>query len=73
MDEAGLPEDAKESLKVLHFLLEGHMSEKAHVGFIAITNHILDAAKSNRCVMLLRQEPDAIEMMTMTRVVLFGV
>ena len=72
MDEAGLPEEEKESLKVLHFLLEGHMSTKANVGFIAITNHVLDAAKSNRCVMLLRQEPDAIEMMTMTKGVLFG-
>ena len=72
MDEAGLPEEEKESLKVLHFLLEGHMSTKAQVGFIAITNHVLDAAKSNRCVMLLRQEPDTTEMMTMTRGVLFG-
>ena len=71
MDEAGLPEEDKESLKVLHYLLEGHMSIKAHVGFVAITNHVLDAAKSNRCFMLLRQEPDANEMLTITRGVLF--
>jgi hypothetical protein len=63
MDEAGLPEEDKESLKVLHYYLEGHMSNKAKVGFVAITNHILDAAKSNRCVSLLRQEPDKEEMM----------
>ena len=48
MDEADLPEEEKESLKVLHYYLEGHMSIKAKVGFVAITNHVLDAAKSNR-------------------------
>ena len=59
MDEAGLPEEGKESLKVLHYLLEGHVSIRPDVGFVAITNHILDAAKSNRCVVLLREEPDS--------------
>jgi hypothetical protein len=44
MDEAGLPEKEKESLKVLHFLLEGHMSTTAEVGFVGISNHVLDAA-----------------------------
>ncbi len=72
MDEAGLPEEEKESLKVLHYYLEGHMSMKAKVGFVAITNHILDAAKSNRCVSLLRQEPDKDEMMRITKGVLFN-
>jgi hypothetical protein len=47
MDEAGLPEESKESLKVLHYYLERHMSIKAKVAFVAITNHALDAAKSN--------------------------
>jgi hypothetical protein len=72
MDEAGLPEEEKESLKVLHYYLEGHMSMKAKVAFVAITNHVLDAAKSNRCVSLLRQEPDKDEMMRITNGVLFG-
>lgn len=71
MDEAGLPEEEKESLKVLHYLLEGHMSAKAKVGFVAISNHVLDAAKSNRCVMLLRQEPDEEEMLSIATGVLF--
>ena len=71
MDEAGLPEEEKESLKVLHYLLEGHMSKKPDVGFVAITNHVLDAAKSNRCVSLLREEPDNDEMKQLTRDVLF--
>ena len=71
MDEAGLPPEDREPLKVLHYLLEGHMSMKAKVGFVAITNHVLDAAKSNRCVMLLRQEPDMDEMCTIVDGVLF--
>ena len=71
MDEAGLPEEEKESLKVLHYLLEGHMSAKSTVGFVAISNHILDAAKSNRCAMLLRQDPDEEEMLAIAVGVLF--
>ncbi len=71
LDEAGLAEEEKESLKVLHYYLEGHMSTKASVGFVAITNHVLDAAKSNRCVSLLRQEPDQEEMMQIVHGVLF--
>ena len=42
MDEAGLPEQAHESLKVLHFYLEHPITS-----FVAITNHPLDAAKTN--------------------------
>lgn len=73
MDEAGLAESERESLKVLHYLLEGHMSSRPKVGFVAISNHILDAAKSNRCIMLLRQEPDTSDMETITTGVLFDV
>jgi len=71
LDEAGLPEEEKESLKVLHYFLEGHMSTKAECGFVAITNHVLDAAKSNRCLSLLRQEPTDEEMIEITKGVLF--
>ena len=71
MDEAGLPEEEKESMKVLHYFLEGHMSAKAEVGFVAITNHVLDAAKSNRCVTLHREEPDSEELLTIACGVLF--
>ena len=52
MDEAGLPEESHESLKVLHYHLD-----RQEVSFVAITNHMLDAAKSNRAVCLFR--PDA--------------
>lgn len=54
MDEAGLPEEDRESLKVLHYYLESSNNKAAEVGFIAITNQVLDSAKSNRCIMLSR-------------------
>ena len=70
MDEAGLPEEERESLKVLHYLLEGHMSSSPNVAFVCITNHILDAAKSNRCACLLRPEPDMEELSCIAKGVL---
>ncbi|XP_065842574.1 uncharacterized protein [Oscarella lobularis] len=53
LDEAGLPEEKRGSLKVLHFYLDN-----PKVSFVASTNHILDAAKSNRAVNLLRSKTD---------------
>ena len=49
MDEAGLPEDKLESLKILHYHLD-----RPEVSFVAISNHVLDAAKTNRAVSLFR-------------------
>ena len=49
MDEAGLPEERHESLKVLHYHLD-----KQEVSFVAITNHVLDAAKTNRAISVYR-------------------
>jgi hypothetical protein len=51
MDEAGLPEERHESLKVLHYYLD-----KRQASFVAITNHALDAAKTNRAISLYRPE-----------------
>ena len=51
MDEAGLPEESHESLKVLHYFLDN-----PEVSFVAITNHVLDAAKTNRAISLFRPE-----------------
>ena len=51
MDEAGLPEESHESLKVLHYHLD-----KQEVSFVAITNNLLDAAKTNRAISLYRPE-----------------
>ena len=72
MDEAGLPEEERESLKVLHYFLEGHMSTKSDVSFVCISNHILDAAKSNRCICLLRPEPNDKELIDIVYGVLFN-
>ena len=39
------------------------MSVAARVGFVAITNHLLDTAKVNRCATLTRTKPDHTELM----------
>lgn len=51
MDEAGLPQERHESLKVLHYYLD-----KQEVSFVAISNHVLDAAKTNRALSLFRPQ-----------------
>jgi hypothetical protein len=48
---------------VLHYYLEDHMLHQAKVGFVAISNHNLDAAKSNRCVQHFRGKPDRAELL----------
>ena len=62
MDEAGLPEESHESLKVLHYHLD-----RQEVSFVAITNHMLDAAKSNRAVCLFRPEASEEDLKTLAR------
>ena len=57
MDEAGLPEEKLESLKVLHYYLD-----KQEVSFVAISNHILDASKTNRAVSLFRPKASTEEL-----------
>ena len=64
MDEAGLPaEDDMESLKVLHY----HLDEPK-VSFVAISNHILDAAKTNRAVSLFRPKASHKELCDLVQV-----
>ena len=46
-DEAGLPEEQRESLKVLHYLLESPMTGKGDVSFLSISNHVLDSGKAD--------------------------
>ncbi|KAJ1392836.1 hypothetical protein B484DRAFT_484496, partial [Ochromonadaceae sp. CCMP2298] len=67
MDEAGLPEEERESLKVLHYYLENHLKVAARVSFVAISNHALDAAKSNRCALLTRAKPDHQELRSVAK------
>ena len=62
MDEAGLPEESHESLKVLHYYLDTQ-----EVSFVAITNHILDAAKTNRAVSLFRPEASDEDLETLAK------
>ena len=62
MDEAGLPEESHESLKVLHYHLD-----RQEVSFVAITNHMLDAAKSNRAVCLFRPEASEADLKTLAK------
>ena len=62
MDEAGLPEESHESLKVLHYHLDN-----PEVSFVAITNHILDAAKTNRAISLFRPEASKEDLETLAK------
>ena len=62
MDEAGLPEESHESLKVLHYYLDN-----PEVSFVAITNHVLDAAKTNRAISLFRPESSADDLETLAK------
>lgn len=57
MDEAGLPESDMESLKVLHYYLD-----EQEVSFVAISNHVLDAAKTNRAISLFRPKASSEEL-----------
>ena len=62
MDEAGLPEERHESLKALHY----HLDRK-QVSFVAITNHALDAAKTNRAISLYRPETSSEDLITLAK------
>jgi len=62
MDEAGLPEERHESLKVLHYFLD-----RQEVSFLAISNHVLDAAKTNRAVSLFRPESTPDDLVTLAK------
>lgn len=62
LDEAGLPEEDRESLKVLHYHLD-----KQEVSFVAITNHVLDAAKTNRAISLFRPAASVNDLKTLAK------
>lgn len=62
MDEAGLPEEHHESLKVLHYHLDS-----PEVSFVAISNHVLDAAKTNRAISLFRPEASISDLKTLAK------
>ena len=62
MDEAGLPEEKLESLKALHYHLD-----RQEVAFVAISNNVLDAAKSNRAVSLFRPKATKEELLSLAQ------
>ena len=62
MDEAGLPETERESLKALHYYLDD-----PEVSFVAITNHALDAAKTNRAISLYRPASSVDDLKTLAK------
>ena len=61
MNEAGFPEEKLESLKVLHYYLDGW-----ETSFVAISNHVLDAAKTNRAVSLYQPETSKEDLVALT-------
>ena len=67
MDEAGLPKESHESLKVLHYYLDNPV-----VSFVAITNHVLDAAKTNRAISLFRPESSGDDLETLAKGCLYS-
>ena len=60
--QAGLPEESHEPLKVLHYYLDN-----PEVSFVAITNHVLDAAKTNRAISLFRPESSGDDLETLAK------
>ena len=62
IDEAGLPDERHESLKVLHYYLDN-----PEVSFVATSNHMLDAAKTNRAVTLFRSEMSKEDLITLAK------
>ena len=66
MDEAGLPEEKLESLKVLHYYLD-----ERKVSFVAISNDIFDASKTNRAVSLFRPKPTYPELQQLAKASIF--
>jgi hypothetical protein len=60
LDEAGLPQEKRQVLKSLHYYLDAE-----EVAFVAITNHALDAANSNRGVNVFRSTPSLTSLETL--------
>ncbi len=65
MDEAGLPDEKLQVLKVLHYHLDN-----PKVPFVALTNTALDAAKSNRAICLFQVNNSANDLIQLAIVIL---
>ena len=63
LDEIGLAEVSPANpLKVLHNKLEPADGRPLQVGVVGISNFLLDAAKMNRAIQLLRPDPDSTDL-----------
>ncbi len=65
MDEAGLPDEKLQVLKVLHYHLDN-----PKVPFVALTNTALDAAKSNRAICLFQINNSVSDLIRLASVIL---
>eukprot|EP00727_Mastigamoeba_balamuthi_P014233 m51a1_g9432 hypothetical protein (4159) ;mRNA; f:408019-433718 len=67
LDEAGLPSERKESLKVVHYKLDHPV-----VASIILSNKVLDAAKTNRAIVVLQSRPSQDDLLSLARGCIFG-
>ena len=65
MDEAGLPDEKLQVLKVLHYHLDN-----PKVPFVALTNTALDAAKANRAICLFQENNSESDLFQLASVIL---
>eukprot|EP00727_Mastigamoeba_balamuthi_P014126 m51a1_g9336 hypothetical protein (4370) ;mRNA; r:36058-55372 len=67
LDEAGLPSERKASLKVVHYELD-----RPVVASVILSNKVLDAAKTNRAIMVLQSKPSQDDLLSLARGCIFG-
>ena len=67
LDEAGLPPEETASLKVLHYLLD-----HPKVGSVILSNVVLDAAKTNRAVLVKQSTPSSEDLLALANGCIFS-
>ncbi len=67
LDEAGLPKEDEHSLKVIHYHLD-----HPHVSTVILSNEVLDAAKTNRALLLLQSGPSTSDLQELSKGCIFG-
>ena len=67
LDEAGLPDEDKAPLKILHYVLD-----HPQVSTIILSNTILDAAKTNRTALLIQMAPENDDLYRLVQTCVYG-
>ena len=67
LDEAGLPDEEKAPLKILHYVLD-----HPQVSTIILSNSILDAAKTNRTALLIQMAPEKDDLYRLVQTCVYG-